>query len=270
MVGELPRTAPDSVVQTDADASVEIGWNAILSARRNGGICTNWPEGAPRWLRDLYFDLARGAFVVGHLGQSLDGFIATDDGKSFYVTGPENLDHMHRMRALADAVLVGARTVAQDDPRLTTRRVSGDNPVRVVLDPDRRLDPRHRLFVDGEAPVIVVCRQDLLKGGPARGVELVGVRARPEGFDPRDVIEALDRRGIRRIFIEGGGITVSRFLAAGALDRLQIAVAPLIVGAGRRGITLPPAASLAHAFRASGRTYAMGCDVLFDLDLRTA
>ena len=77
--------------------------------------------------------------TIGHLGQSLDGFIATHSGDAISVTGPENILHLHRLRALCDAVVVGAGTVAADNPRLTTRLVAGSNPVRVILDPACRL-----------------------------------------------------------------------------------------------------------------------------------
>src|SRR5437016_715601 len=93
-------------------------------------------------LVDLYLPICSATrarpITVGHLGQSLDGFIATHAGESQWVTGQENILHMHRLRALCDAVVVGAGTVAADDPELTTRLVPGPNPLRVVIDPARR------------------------------------------------------------------------------------------------------------------------------------
>ena len=94
----------------------------------------------------------------GHLGQSLDGFIAAAREESLYVTGEENILHLHRMRALSDAVVVGAGTVAADDPQLNTRHVAGPNPLRVVFDPTRRLAGHYRLFNDDLAPTRVSVR----------------------------------------------------------------------------------------------------------------
>src|SRR5438067_8617991 len=120
------------------------GAEPIIVWRQGIGWQTTLPPEDPvaAWI-DLYLPIcsatAARPLTVGHLGQSLDGFIATHSGESQWVTGEENMRHMHRLRALCDAVIVGAGTVAVDDPLLTTRLVEGSNPLRVVLDPARRL-----------------------------------------------------------------------------------------------------------------------------------
>jgi riboflavin biosynthesis pyrimidine reductase len=88
------------------------------------------------------------------------------------------------------------------------------------------------------------------------------------GFAPAMVLDALRARGLRRILVEGGGVTVSRFLQAGALTRLHVTVAPMLIGAGRHALTLPPIASLDQALRPPCHLFHLGDDVLFDLDLR--
>lgn len=211
-----------------------------------------------------------GGRVVAHLGQSLDGCIATRTGDSQFVTGRENIVHLHRMRALCDAVIVGAGTVASDDPRLTTRLVAGDSPVRVVLDPRRRLGEGHKVFTDAMAPTLLCCARD--HAGPARlgQAEVLALPSDARGLDLSALLEALARRGLRRLFVEGGGVTVSEFLARGLLNRLQIAVAPLIIGRGRTGVTLPACDALDQALRPACRVYRMGEDVLYDFDLTSA
>ena len=92
---------------------------------------------------------ADGCYVLGRMAQSLDGRIATASGASHWISGPEDIVHTHRLRALFDAVVVGAGTVRADDPQLTTREGEGPSPVRVVLDTNRRLDARYRVFRDG-------------------------------------------------------------------------------------------------------------------------
>lgn len=229
--------------------------------------------GQVRALFDLYLPLCRprpGApHVVAHLGQSIDGWIATASGDAQGVTGRENIRHLHRMRALSDAVLVGAGTVAADDPRLTTRLVAGPNPVRVLLDPRRRLAVDHRVFQDGAAETLLCCDRARLQPNERRfgQARLLGVPGGDAGLDLKALLRTLADRGIRRVFIEGGGATVSRFLEAGLLSRLQVAVAPLVIGTGRPGLRLPPPAGMAEALRPPVRLFRMGEDVLYDFDL---
>ncbi len=206
--------------------------------------------------------------AVGHLGQSLDGRIATANGSSHYVNGSENLDHLHRLRALADAVLVGGGTVALDDPLLTTRRVPGDSPIRVVIDRGRKLPSDRRVFTDRSAPTLVIC--DAARAGTkSNGLwpEFVGIDGSGDHLPPQSILESLARRGLHCILVEGGGLTVSRFLRAGQLDRLQLAIAPILIGSGRPSITLPEIAGLSDAMRPEFRTYAMGADILYDCRL---
>lgn len=208
--------------------------------------------------------------AVGHLGQSLDGFIATESGDSQFVTGRANVVHMHWLRGLCDAVVVGAGTVAADDPQLTTRHVEGPHPLRVVFDPSRRLHAGYRVFTDAAAPTLYVCREEHIKRDETHVglAEIAGLTSTMPGGAPAALLCLLRKRGCARVFVEGGGVTVSAFLDAHLLDRLHLAVAPVIIGSGRPAIRLRPPAELRDCPRPAYRVYRMGGDVLFDCDLR--
>jgi riboflavin-specific deaminase-like protein len=210
-----------------------------------------------------------GCYVLGRIAQSLDGRIATASGASHWISGREDIIHMHRLRALFDALVIGAGTVRADDPQLTTREVEGPSPVRVVLDTNRRLDADYRVFRDGPE-TLLLCATD------AAGAERVGhapVLRLPragQGLDVAAVLAALAERGLRRVYVEGGGITVSRFLAAGALDRLHVTIAPLLIGSGIPAFTLAETPTLSGVLRFDWSVHRLGADLLVDIPLSRA
>jgi diaminohydroxyphosphoribosylaminopyrimidine deaminase / 5-amino-6-(5-phosphoribosylamino)uracil reductase len=247
---------------------------AVVAWRPHGGFELLLPADDPRRaMIDLYLPIcsATGAhpITVGHLGQSLDGFIATHSGESQYVTGEENILHLHRMRALCDAVVVGAGTVAADDPQLTTRYVAGPSPLRVVLDPTRRLAEHYKVFSDDSAITLYMCAKSQAREGETHvgHASIVALEDGTDGVDASEVLRELRARGCHRIFVEGGGVTVSMFLEANLLDRLQIAIAPLLIGDGRPAIRLPPRTALSDCHRPRYRVFRMGADVLFDCEI---
>ncbi|RST02408.1 RibD family protein [Streptomyces sp. WAC05374] len=236
---------------------------------------TRWRDGTPEAdaLADRYLPLClAGPHVTfAQLGQSIDGFIASRTGDADYVTGEEDREHLHRLRALADAVVVGAGTAVADDPRLTVRACPGDNPVRVVLDPRRRVPRGHRVFTDAEAPTLWVVGPDGEHSGAARppdGVDLLTLPDR-EAFAPGNLVRVLARRGLGRVLVEGGGVTVSRFLHEGALHRLYVTVAPVLLGDGVPGLGFPGPDAMRDALRPPTRRTLLGEDTLFELDLGT-
>jgi diaminohydroxyphosphoribosylaminopyrimidine deaminase/5-amino-6-(5-phosphoribosylamino)uracil reductase len=275
-------------------APVRLGANEAtlleLSPDRTWQSFGNAVQADAALLLNRYLPLLAPQLVIGQLGQSLDGRIATANGHSHYVTGPESLLHLHRLRALVDAVVVGAGTVLADDPQLTVRHCPGPNPWRVVLDPLRKLPAQRRVFCDGQAPTLVLAAAvpaqipvpipvPIPIPTPARApaqqpaanrveTALLPVSDDGSGFVPAAVISLLAARGVQRILVEGGGITVSRFLAAGALDRLHVVVAPMLIGSGRHGLTLPAIDHLDQALRPAHRRESLGEDVLYELQLR--
>ncbi|RYF77719.1 MAG: RibD family protein [Comamonadaceae bacterium] len=257
------------------DAQMSLAWSPVQGYSLHG----DWNAEAQA-LFSLLKPLLdrRGAqadWVIGQLGQSLDGCIATHTGDSFYVNGPEGLVHVHRLRALCDAVIVGAGTACLDNPQLTTRRVSGPNPTRVVIDPGLRVPADARIFTDGQAPTVLVCDPDCAAQARARlGEAQVIVVPRSEQLGGQmpltEVVAALRARGLRLLFVEGGGLTVSQFVRQGCLDRLHLMVAPVMIGAGHPGLQPRRADLMREALRPAARTFPIGSDLLWDLDLRTS
>jgi diaminohydroxyphosphoribosylaminopyrimidine deaminase / 5-amino-6-(5-phosphoribosylamino)uracil reductase len=204
--------------------------------------------------------------IVGQIGQSLDGRIATESGHSKYINGPGGLVHLHRLRALMDAVIVGVGTAIADDPQLTVRRVAGPQPVRVVIDPKGRLCADARMFADNGVRRLLITAQGTCCAPPP-GVEVVVLPETDGQIAPSAILAALADHGMRRILIEGGANTVSRFLVAGCLDRLHVMVAPIILGVGGPGLILPSLERADQAQRMPIRVHNIEDDVLFDCDL---
>jgi len=210
-----------------------------------------------------------GCYVLGRIAQSLDGRIAIANGASQWISGREDVVHTHRLRALFDAVVIGGGTVRADDPQLTTREVEGPSPVRVVLDTDRRLDARYRVFREGPE-TLLLCAADASGEDRVGNAPVLRLPRAGKGLAIADVLATLAKRGLRRVLVEGGGITVSRFLAAGAFDRLHVTVAPLLIGSGIPSFTLPQAATLADVLRVDWSVHRLGADLLLDIPLARA
>jgi len=239
-------------------------WEDFVHTFRNG------QQSLPQTWADLFAPLRYGCVddlvIVGQLGQSLDGRIATASGHSKYINCPAGIEHLHRLRALVDIVVVGVGTAIADDPQLTVRHVAGPHPVRAVIDPRGRLESRARLFADDGIRRLLITAEGT-RCNPAQGVEIIALPAHNGNIEPSAIVGALARTGMRRILIEGGADTISRFMAARCLDRLHLTVAPVMLGAGGPGIILPPRERADQAPRMPVSVHRIGGDVLFDCEL---
>lgn len=245
-----PGVASDGPArETGTSDAQDLRWRAMLDPIRNAA--------------------ANRPFVVAQLGQSVDGRIATNSGESRWINGDGALDHLHRLRASVDAVVVGIGTVLADDPLLNVRRTQGRHPTRVVIDPSGKLPATARCLAEDGIGRIVI-RDDATPRTTLPGVEVLTCPRVDGRLPPNAIIDALFQRGLRRILIEGGAWTVSAFMDAGMVDRLHMLIAPVILGSGKPGLTLAPIARLADARRPIAGIHVLGeTDVLFDCDLRT-
>jgi diaminohydroxyphosphoribosylaminopyrimidine deaminase/5-amino-6-(5-phosphoribosylamino)uracil reductase len=258
----------DAPTDTPGD---DLSWPALLAMRDAPGLP---PAGALGRLFAPVLAPPRaedGCMVLGRLAQTLDGRIATASGSSQWIGGRGDIVHTHRLRALCHAVVIGAGTVKHDNPRLTTRECCGPSPVRVVLDTNRRLGPDYSIFAAGGPPTFLVCADDMGGADIHGAAEVLRVpRSAIGGLDIAALLPLLAARGLTRLFVEGGGLTVSRFLAAGCLDRLHVTVAPVLLGSGIPAFTLPEAARIADGLRFEWGVHNLGDDVLFDIALHRA
>lgn len=267
-----PRVAPAAPAAgspVPAGTDGEDVWRELVAGRVPGAAAD--PRG--RLLLDRYGPLvATGpSLVVAQLGQSLDGFIAARTGDAVFVTGEEDREHLHRLRALVDAVIVGVNTVVTDDCQLTVRAVEGRSPVRVLLDPKARV-PRESVLLTDSATQLLWCVSASIgePEPPAPHITVLPLTVTDGRFAPATVLAALAERGLNRVLVEGGGRTVSDFLAAQVLDRIFVTTAPLLIGDGVPGLRFTGTDRLSEALRAPSRRFLFGEDICVELDLAAA
>jgi len=178
--------------------------------------------------------------VLLSVATSLDGHIDDANPSRLILSGAEDLDRVDAERAAADAILVGAATIAADDPRLLVRsadrraerlaRGRPASPIKVAITRSGRgLDPSAQFFTmgDGEKLVYALAAAPAVADLQRRLAGLATVVAAP---DLPSVLADLAARGVARLMVEGGTRTTTAFLTSGLVDELQVVVAPLVVG----------------------------------------
>lgn len=174
--------------------------------------------------------------VVLKAGATLDGRIASDRGESRWITGPEARLAAHRLRDELDAVLVGSGTLLADDPALNTRIKGGRDALPVILDTSLRCPPEARVLRAGRRPLIL-CADDALAASPERAAALpadvVGLPRDAHGrVDLVAAMTVLLRRGVHSLLVEGGGIVHRAFFEGALVDRVELFLAPRVLGGG--------------------------------------
>ena len=207
-----------------------------------------------------------GLTVVGQLGQSLDGQIATSTGQSKYINGHDGLVHLHKLRAWADVVVIGVGTLIADDPKLTVRLIDGRDPARVVIDPSARSLANAACLSDQSVKRIILTAAGKARKDWPAGVEQVEIQSVDSTgrFDPHQVRHWLAAQGWRRVLVEGGAATLAGFLGSGNLDYLHLITSPSLLGPGTSGIRVAGASSLAECPRFKAQSFGLGQDLLIE------
>jgi diaminohydroxyphosphoribosylaminopyrimidine deaminase/5-amino-6-(5-phosphoribosylamino)uracil reductase len=209
-------------------------------------------------------------FTTVKMAQTLDGFIALPSGESQWITGELAREKVHQLRAAADAVMVGARTAAKDDPSLTVRYgVSGRNPIRVVLDESLSLPAGLKLFTDPDRERTVLftaiphAESERAEELRTAGVRVYGIATVDGILDLDEALHILGELGVATLLVEGGATLVGSVIERDLAQKIVLFVAPKLFGHGVKGFTGPVVDELAAAHRVDiYRTEMVGEDVM--------
>jgi diaminohydroxyphosphoribosylaminopyrimidine deaminase/5-amino-6-(5-phosphoribosylamino)uracil reductase len=177
-------------------------------------------------------------YVTVKYAQTLDGRIATATGESQWISSVASLKFAHQLRAEHDAILVGRKTVAQDNPELTVRLIKGRNPLRVIVDSELRISPKAKVLQNiSKTPTLVatIKKPDdtRFKRIAATGAEIITVKADKKGqVDLKILFKVLAAKNISSILIEGGAQIITSVLKNNLANRIVIVIAPKIIGKG--------------------------------------
>ena len=182
-------------------------------------------------------------FVRLKMAMTLDGKIATNTGESRWITGEAAGRYVHRLRAKADAVVVGIGTILKDNPRLTARSASGvqmrRQPDRVVVDSMARTPPDAAIF-DAPGKVIIAATNrapnERIKRLEQKGARILLLNGTAQRVDLTALARELAARGMMNVLVEGGGELAAGFLEAKLVDAVTFLTAPKILG-GREAPT---------------------------------
>ena len=166
--------------------------------------------------------------VIINCAASVDGKIALPSRRQTRISSEDDIARVHRLRAEADAILVGVGTILSDDPKLTVKEkyARGKNPLRVVLDTHLRT-PEDALVLNDMAPTIIF---NSLKDGSYGNAELFRCPENNGYVDLDCVLSELERRGIRTLMVEGGSTVIWEFLSQGKADELNIFLGDMVIG----------------------------------------
>jgi 5-amino-6-(5-phosphoribosylamino)uracil reductase len=179
-------------------------------------------------------------YVILSVAMSIDGYLDTATPPRLALSNPADFDRVDEVRAHSDAILVGARTVRVDNPRLLVRSEErrsrreaegrSPSPWKVTVTATGDLDPQSKFFTSGDTTRLVYCPRPAVRDIRDRLGDCATVVGLGEEVTMADLVSELNDRGVRTLLVEGGGTMITQFLASDLVDELQLAIAPFFVG----------------------------------------
>ena len=201
-------------------------------------------------------------FLIGQIGQSLDGKIALNNGNSHYINEKESILYLHCLRAVCDGVLVGVNTVIKDNPLLTTRKIKGSSPVRLIIDPSLKLSNKYKIFKDDNQNIIFTNSNKQKKINNTLIVKF------PKKNFTNNIFKYLKKTSFKNILVEGGPTTLSNFIEMKLLNYMQFIISPTLIGSGIDSLKLKPITNLKNAIRVKNTISKLGKEIVITLNLK--
>ena len=200
---------------------------------------------------------------IGQIGQSLDAKIALNNGNSHYINEKESITYLHCLRSISDGVLVGVNTIIKDNPLLTTRKIKGGNPIRLIIDPSLKLTNRFKIFKDKNTNIVFTTSNKTKNLNNTTIVKL------PKKDFTIGVYKFLKKSSLKYILIEGGPTTLSHFIEQNLINYMQFIISPTLIGSGINSVKLKPIKNLKKAIRRKSNFAKLGKEIVATLDFNS-
>ena len=200
---------------------------------------------------------------IGQIGQSLDAKIALNNGNSHYINEKESITYLHCLRSISDGVLVGVNTIIKDNPLLTTRKVKGQNPTRLIIDPSLKLTNKYKIFKDKNTNIVFTT------SNKAKNLNNTTIVKLPKKDFTLSVYKFLKKTSLKYILIEGGPTTLSHFIEHNLINYMQFIISPTLIGSGINSVKLKPITNLKKAIRRKSNFAKLGKEIVATLDFNS-
>ena len=200
---------------------------------------------------------------IGQIGQSLDAKIALNNGNSHYINEKESITYLHCLRSISDGVLVGVNTIIKDNPLLTTRKIKGQNPTRLIIDPSLKLTNKYKIFKDKNTNIVFTTSNKTKNLNNTTIVKL------PKKDFTLSVYKFLKKSSLKYILIEGGPTTLSHFIEQNLINYMQFIISPTLIGSGINSVKLKPITNLKKAIRRKSNFAKLGKEIVATLDFNS-